>query len=110
MTKTDEFISEPIAPAGQFDASRMAQGEPGLPTAFTWREDELRVVRVLEAWKESGNCTHGSRERYLRKHWYRVLMDDGSEWVVYFVRQSRYTTKPTLRWWLYTKSAQRAAD
>ncbi len=99
----DVFVCEPIKPAGVFDASRMARGEPGLPTAFEWRDDTYRVAQVLESWKSTGPCTHGSGEVYLRKHWYRVLVDDGSSWVIYFDRKARSRAQAHVRWHLYTR-------
>ena len=85
----ERFVSASLEPVGGRDTSRMARGEPGLPAAFCWGGVEHRVVDVVETWKESGPCSHGGSERYLRKHWYRFVMDDGSTWTVYFDRQAR---------------------
>lgn len=97
-----EFISEPIFPvAGSFDVSAMTAGEPGLPARFTWRGAEHEVARVLESWKTVGPCRHGSGEKYVRRHWFRVVTTDGSEMELYFDRQPRVRQK-TQRWWLAT--------
>jgi hypothetical protein len=50
----------------------MAIGEPGLPREFLWRKETIRITAVLRTWKDTGPCTHGSPEKYVRKHWYEV--------------------------------------
>lgn len=101
---TEEFLSELLLPAANPDTARMARGEPGLPTSFLWRNCEVRVALVLKSWKESGPCTHGSGELYLRKHWYQLRMHDGSLWTIYFERKPRSARDRTHRWWLYTRT------
>jgi len=103
VTGAEQFVSASLEPVGAYDTSRMARGEPGLPSGFCWRGVEHRVAGVVETWKESGPCSHGGSERYLRKHWYRIAMDDGSIWTVYFDRQARSTRDRKHRWWLYTR-------
>lgn len=95
-----EFVSEPISPVGtSFDTSSMAAGEPGLPARFRWRDTEYEVARVLDRWKTTGDCRHGSGEQYVRKHWFRVEVSDGTQMEIYFDRQSR-SGKGKQRWWL----------
>ena len=101
---TEEFISELLSPAADPDPVRMSRGEPGLPASFLWRKQEFRVVEVLKTWKETGPCSHGSGEIYLRKHCYQLRMHDGSLWSVYFERQARSARETKHRWWLYTRS------
>ena len=97
------FISEAIkVVAGPMDGAAMARGEPGLPSEFVWRDEGFEIVEVLEKWKESGACRHGSGERYLRKHWYKVRTSDGQVMTLYFERQARSTSQSKKRWWLYT--------
>lgn len=101
-TPHKEFIAEPITPAeGSFTAAAMAAGEPGCPHRFRWRDDDYEVAQVLETWKTTGPCRHGSGERYVRKHWFRVLTTDGTEMEIYFDRQAR-SSKKSRRWWLAT--------
>lgn len=100
-----EFVSEPIDVAGgALDIAAMGRGEPGLPAAFRWR-GEVRAVRtILHRWKfTSAEGGHAKGEVYLRRHYYRVCMDDGSEWVVYFVRQTPRSGSPRRRWFLYER-------
>ena len=105
-TAHEQFISERIEPcADSFAASRMATGEPGLPSVFSWRGDRYEIGRVVRQWKESSPCRHGSTERYLRKHWYLVETTDGTMMKVYFERQARSKSQTRLRWWLYTVSS-----
>lgn len=98
-----ELISEPLTPAGAFDTQAMARGEPGLPSAFRWR-DEVFVVRdLLRKWKHSTHeGGHVSGDLYLRRHYYLLRMSDGTLWTVYFLRQSPRSGKATRRWFLYT--------
>ncbi len=101
-THRREFVSEPITPVeGSFDVAAMPGGEPGLPIRFVWRGEEYEVVRVLEKWKTTGPCRHGSGEQYVRRHWFRVETADGQEMEIYFDRQPR-ARKKKQRWWLAT--------
>ena len=101
--KTEQFVSEPIEPIqGTFDPAGMTRGEPGLPRRFAWRDQEYSITQVLEAWKEDGPCKSGSTEMYLRKHWFRIVTDQGIEMTLYFQRQPRSKRSSKARWWLYT--------
>ncbi|MCB9851050.1 MAG: hypothetical protein H6817_10155 [Phycisphaerales bacterium] len=98
-----EFVSESIAPAGgTFDMAAMSQGEPGLPASFIWREETFRVEHLTEKWKASspGDSKTG-RNVYLRRHYYKLRMHDGSLWTVYFIRQTPKSGTPKARWFLY---------
>ncbi len=95
------FISEPLTPEASFDPLAMARGEPGLPAKFRWRERELAVAEVLETWRDYGDCTHGSGERYLRKHGFRIRTADGLVLRIYFQRTFG-RSRPASRWWLHS--------
>ena len=98
---TETFIGEPIAPENMsFSVSPMAMGKPGLPRKFAWKGGSFSVLEVLEEWKECGNCRHGSGERYVRKHWFRVRTTEDLEMRIYFERQGR--SSGGSRWRLYT--------
>jgi phosphoribosylglycinamide formyltransferase-1 len=84
---------------GTFDVSKMAMGEPGLPGKFRWRKQEWTVVEVLEQWKAHGDCSHGSGERYLRKHGYRIRTAEGPIFKIYFQRQPG-PGGSRVRWWI----------
>jgi phosphoribosylglycinamide formyltransferase-1 len=97
----DRFVGEGIIPDdASFDAAGMATGAPGLPRSFSWRGAHYSVLEVLEAWKESGDCHHGSGERYVRKHWFRVSTTQGVEMKIYFERQKR--SSGGSRWRLFS--------
>jgi len=101
------FISEPIEPdTTTCDTASMAVGAPGLPMRFSWRGRTIRVTKVLSSWHQTGACRHGSGERYVRKHWYKVLTDAGSTMTIYFERQPRSRSQRTRRWWLYTEETE----
>ncbi|MCH8806501.1 MAG: hypothetical protein IH986_10480 [Planctomycetes bacterium] len=98
-----EFVSEWIQPrGGAFDTHAMGSGTPGLPRAFEWHGETIEVAETLAAWKESGpevGRLHG--ERYLRRHYWRLRMADGSVWTVYFVRHTPRGGSAKRRWFLY---------
>ncbi|MEZ5406056.1 MAG: DUF6504 family protein [Verrucomicrobiia bacterium] len=101
MTRT--FISEPILPDQEsFDPQRMAHGEPGLPKKFTWRNEKFLITKVVAQWKEYGDCKHGSSDRYLRKHSYRLQTRDGVLLRVYFQRSFGKAKSTRTRWWLHS--------
>jgi len=97
-----QFISEAIIPVdASFITSSMSSGEPGLPARFRWRDTEFEVAAVLEKWKTTGDCRHGSGEQYVRRHWFRVEVTDGTQMDIYFDRQPR-SGRSKQRWWLAT--------
>ena len=84
------FVGETIEPvAGTQDVRRMARGEPGLPQRFRWRGEEYEVAQVLEATKATGDCTHGSGEKYVTRHRYRIRTTSGVEMHIAFDRRAR---------------------
>lgn len=99
---SERFISEPLTPVVETaDTARMGIGEPGLPRQFKWRGKTVFVEAVLRQWHETGPCTHGSPEMYVRKHWYELATSEGIM-KIYFDRQPRKGKKPTERWWLFS--------
>lgn len=99
----EELISERLAPIiTDVDPRRIVIGAPILPTKFLWRRTEYAVAEVLETWRETGPCHHGSGERYVRKHWFRIRTATGEEMKIYFERQARSAKQRKHRWWLYT--------
>ena len=98
----ETFIGESITPVSKsIQVSSTLPGEPLLPTEFKWHRQRISIAVVLEKWKEAGDCHHGSGERYVRKHWYRVRTQDGLEMKIYFERQPR-RGRSSSRWRLYT--------
>jgi hypothetical protein len=95
------FIGEALTPEDMsFSVSPMAMGTPGLPQKFSWKGRRFSLIEVLEEWKESGPCRHGSGERYVRKHWFRVRTTEDLEMKIYFERQAR--SRGGSRWRLYS--------
>ncbi len=96
------FVSEPIRPLDQsFDTRGMARGEPGLPVRFRWRKRDYEIMEILDQWKDHGDCTHGSGERYVRKHGYRVRTTDGTIFRLFFKRTfGRGQFRIANRWWV----------
>lgn len=80
------FVSEPLRPtSAPVSAAALAAGGPSLPEGFRWRGAEHRIAEVLE---ESKGLVRESfsGETYVRRHRYRLRMEDGAVWNVYFVR------------------------
>ncbi len=98
-----EFVSEQIQPLpGTFDAGAMARGEPGLPQGFTWRDAPSQIIGRISQWKATS--PEGGRadgEVYLRRHYFKLRMSDGSAWTVYFLRQPPGKGASKNRWYLY---------
>lgn len=103
MSKGEKFVSESIRPIpGTFDTGPMARGEPGLPARFMWRKQEYTVVRIIDKWKETSPCKTGAKEKYVRKHWYKIETRCGAIMQIYFERQPLAKGQRKIRWWLYT--------
>ena len=97
----ETFIGEAIKPEDMsFSVSSMAMGKPGLPQSFSWKGGRFSILEVLEEWKEAGACRHGSGERYVRKHWFRIKTTEHREMSIYFERQGR--SSGGSRWRLYS--------
>jgi phosphoribosylglycinamide formyltransferase-1 len=102
-----EFVCEPLTPSrGRFDRAGMARGEPGVPLEFSWRGRCWRLAEVLEQWKSTGPCTHGSRERYVRRHWYRVRVEPAAKLTIYCDRQARRGSSAKARWWVFSAETE----
>lgn len=99
-----EFVSESIRPVGgAFETACLSQGEPGLPPGFEWRGASATIVAVLDRWKHSsreGAWAQG--QLYLRRHYFRIRMDDGAAWTVYCLRQGPRNRQHGSRWFLET--------
>jgi phosphoribosylglycinamide formyltransferase-1 len=105
MSENAMFVSESIKPiTGTFNSGAMARGEPGLPARFMWRKTEYAVVRILDKWKETTPCKSGSKEKYVRKHWYKIETESGAIMNIYFERKSLPKGQRKTRWWLYSVS------
>ncbi len=98
----DEFVGEPLKAVGALEGGRSPIGAPLLPGSFEWRGRRYAVTEVLRRWKSTSQCTSGSDEQYVRKHWFRVRTSDGTEMELYFERQARSRRDRARRWWLYT--------
>ena len=95
-----QFVGQPLRPIGAaFDPAIMSHGEPSLPAAFAWNEQELKIRSHLRKWR-STKTDRG--DVYLARHWFEIEVDDGRIAVVYFERQAK---KNAPRWWLYTIEA-----
>ena len=105
-----QFVGEALKPVtATFDSARMAAGGPGLPREFIWRGVCVSVAKVLNEWRETGPCRHGSGERYVRKHWFEVQTEDGQTMKLYFERRARGRAL-SARWWLFSVEGEIGKD
>jgi hypothetical protein len=96
------FVSEPIRPtSAPISAAALAAGTPSLPEGFTWRKTEHRIAEVLDESKITARESF-SNEKYVRRHQFRVRMEDGAVWTVYFLRQPGRSSggRKAPRWFL----------
>ena len=100
---TLQFVGEAIQPSGSIaETPAPATGEPALPPVFNWRGEAVAIERLVRSWKETSPCRSGSREQYVRKHWYEVETAGGRRMKLYFERQARSKSSRTQRWWLFS--------
>jgi len=93
------FVSEALLPLdGLHDADGPSRGEPAVPRAFRWHDEQLDVEAVNRTWRST---KEDRGDTYLKRHWYEVRLRDGRVSVIYFDRGAR---RGTPRWWLYTLS------
>jgi hypothetical protein len=98
------LISEAITPLpGSFDPSAMSQGLPGLPSGFRWRGKSFRIASCRRTWSKLG-AGDGGAGLYRRRHYFDLLMDDETQWVVYLTRRAQSSSRTRERWFLYTIS------
>ena len=96
------FVGEALKPVvTTFDTGRMVAGGPGLPHEFLWRDERVSIAKVLNEWRETGPCRHGSGERYVSKHWFDVQTGTGEMMRIYFERRARGRAL-SARWWLFS--------
>lgn len=106
----ERFISESLEPRyGVGPGIPVRAGEPVLPGSFRWRGDEYPVLRLLESGRALGPCTHGSGERYVRRHWYRIETTGGLVMRIYFERRPAGRARSKQRWWLYALAIRKDA-
>lgn len=80
----------------------MAAGEPALPMRFRWRNETYEIAQVLEKRREFQPEGHkAGNEKYLRKHWYDVIVTTGQHMKLYCERHAR-SRNTHQRWWLHS--------
>ncbi len=99
FSSNEQLISEPVSPEeGSFDFASMAQGMPGVPLSFTWRDTEYRVSKILETRKSLRSCHSGSNEKYVNKHFFKIETETGEIMTLYRTRSGSKKDN----WTLYT--------
>jgi len=70
-------VFEEVTPeGGDFDASAMARGEPGVPMRFRWRETTFHVAEVLATRREVSRAD-ASAGAYVRRHVVTIVTTTG---------------------------------
>jgi hypothetical protein len=90
------FVSEAIEALGGFDTAPMGHGEPGLPPAFRWGDEELTIRGVRRKWR---GTKEDRGDIYLKRHYFELELADGRIATIYFDRQAKPNAA---RWFLYT--------
>lgn len=90
------FISRPIAQQGDVFLTPSANGEPPLPSTFTWDEGTIVIHSVVRTWR-STKTDRG--DAYLKRFWFEVELAGGGRAEIYFDREAR---RGQPHWWLYT--------
>jgi len=88
-----QFVSEPLHTAAQAPG---AANEPTLPDEFEWRDERLRVGRVLKTWRST---KEDRGDKYLKRYWFAFETPDARIATVYFDRAAK---RGQPHWWLYT--------
>jgi Family of unknown function (DUF6504) len=93
------FASAPLTPAGEGFITTADGSAPPVPSAFSWKEGEFRIVAVLRSWRSTKT---DRSDTYLKRHWFELQTTSGAKIVVYYDREARRN-----RWWLYTIEDER---
>ena len=107
------FIDEPIEV--EHDAPPALEKKPGCPARLVWRERTYRVVAMLKEWhdyRRRGRMAQNMREDHLaaasqRGSWgvgrdyYRVRVDSGQVFDIYYDRAPKGTAQRKGGWTLY---------
>ncbi|MCZ6678900.1 MAG: DUF6504 family protein [Candidatus Poribacteria bacterium] len=102
MNAVPKLISEPIKVSGSgFNPAAMAAGSPGTPISFDWRNRTYEIVRIEDQWKKVNH------EGYVRRHYFRVVTQDGSRFEIYCERKARSVRQQKMRWWIYRQLEDR---
>ena len=98
----DKFISEAIKPdPASFDTQYMSAGAPGLPREFLWGNEKVKVKNVLNVWRTTGPCHHGSKEQYVRRHWFEVATESHGTMKIYFDKGTNGKRRE-MGWFIYS--------
>ena len=99
----EELISEAIRPDFSVPPlTASVPGEPLLSSVFTHRGKRIQLLALLDKTKETRPCRHGSGERYVRRHVYRVRATDQSIYRIYCERQG-VGRRSRPGWWIYSR-------
>ena len=111
MPMKEHFIGEEIRPLREdFDYSASVPGEPAIPRKFRWRHETIEICHILKKWKSLSGCRHGSKDRYVRKHWYEIRTTDNRVMTIYFNRQFRNPHGQKRRWWLFSLKSEEVSQ
>jgi phosphoribosylglycinamide formyltransferase-1 len=106
-----QFVSRPLKALYEAgEGAPVVVGEPVFPKAFVLGPERFEGLTILEKGKAYGPCTHGSGERYLRRHTWRVRTGEGEVLELYFERSRPgvgRAAKRRPRWFLRSRHRAR---
>jgi len=108
-----QFIEELVAVT--FDAAPLLEKKTGVPSAFTWRGEQFKIVRLLAEWHDytrRGRMARNMQPQHAaaasrRGSWgvgqdyYRVLTDRGRAFDLYYDRAPKDSDRRKGAWFLY---------
>ncbi len=112
-----QFLGEVITV--EFDQAPATIKNPYCPQRFTWRDTELKVVELLEEWRDpsrKGRMARNQREAHLQRSrqvgswgvgriYFRVRVQDGRHFDLYYDRAPA-GGYPEGRWFLFRELAE----
>jgi hypothetical protein len=107
------FISEPIEVL--FDSPPALSKKPGCPNAMIWQGQQFRIVEMLREWHDytrRGSMASNMRPEHAEaathrgswgvgRDYYRVRIDSGRVFDLYYDRAPRYSGDRMGGWFLY---------
>jgi hypothetical protein len=107
------FIAEEIT--AEYDTPPFLEKKPGCPDRFIWREETCVVAEMLEEWhdyRRRGRMAQNMQPQHLRiaeqrgswgvgRDYYRVKVEDGRTFELYFDRAPKGSDNRKGAWFLY---------
>lgn len=117
-----QFIDEPITV--QYDTEPVRVKSPACPNAVTWREEQFRIIQVLEEWSDfsrRGRSARNMRPSHLAaaaragswgvgRFYFKVEVKGGDVFVIYYDRAPEDVDDRLGQWFLFSRQKAIPAD